>query len=514
MSSTELARQLVTQLVAHGVREFVVSPGSRSAPMAYAIADAERAGWLRAHVVVDERSAAFFALGLARASMLRGEPAPVAVVMTSGTAVANAHPAVLEASHSGVPLLIVSTDRPAEWVGTGASQTTVQPGMFGAAVRANVEIPARFVLRAVRGHVARVVAACMGTLTHDPGPAHVNVAFAEPLVPERDWEPGKVPAPMAVSAAPRPQGMMLGAGKRTLVVAGDGAGREAADIAAFAGWPLLAEPSSRARMRGAIVNYLALLEQGLADEAERVVVFGHPTLSRPVSKLLMRTDVELIVVTQTARWTDVGGQANAVVGSVVAESPVDVDWEWLARWREADGAFEAEMTPGRQAALALWNTEEWLLLGSSNTVRYFDAVAPGSERSTRVLANRGLAGIDGLIATARGLNAGLGEPVRVVLGDLSFQHDIGSLVRGAVEAESSVQVIVLNDHGGSIFGTLEHGQADPKVFKRFFATPQQLHVVITGLAVGAAAERVTVADLPEALSRPIVGRSILDVPLA
>src|SRR5699024_8322173 len=153
------AREFVTQFVAAGVRDVVLAPGSRSAPFAYALAAAEDAGWLHVHVRVDERTAGFVALGLARAAALRGESRPVAVVTTSGTAVANLHPAVLEASHGGVPLVVVSADRPHELRGTGANQTTVQVGLFARAVRASLDVPAGFDPGAVRGHVTRLAAA-------------------------------------------------------------------------------------------------------------------------------------------------------------------------------------------------------------------------------------------------------------------------------------------------------------------------------------------------------------------
>ena len=199
MSSTAMARALVTQLAAHGVRDVVVAPGSRSAPLAHALADAEAAGWLRTHVRIDERTAGFFALGLARAWALRGEPRVVAVVTTSGTAVANLHPAVLEASHAGLPLLVITADRPHEWHRTGANQTTVQTGIYADAPRAVAELPARANPAAARGHVARLVAAALGTLTTDPGPVHLNVSFAEPLVPDGPWTPGDLPAPVRVT---------------------------------------------------------------------------------------------------------------------------------------------------------------------------------------------------------------------------------------------------------------------------------------------------------------------------
>lgn len=508
-----MGRELVAHLVAAGVRDVVVSPGSRSAPVTYALADAEAAGWLRAHVRVDERTAGFMALGLARASALRGAPRPVAVVTTSGTATANLHPAVLEASHAGLPLMVLTTDRPHAWRGTGANQTTQQAGLYGTAVRAAVEVPAGSDAAAVRGQVARLAASALGTLTRDPGPVHLNVAFAEPLVPTDRWRPGAPPAPLVVDPAPAPPPARLAAGVRTLAVAGDGAGPEVARLAHAAGWPLLAEPSSGARSGAAVVHYLALLADGLAADAERVVVFGHPTLSRPVSRLLARTDVEIVVVSPTARWIDVTGTASRVVGGVSAAAPTASDRQWQQRWADADRAHAGEPTPIQRAALAVWAAPGPLLLGSSNTVRAFDAVAPGSDRAASVVANRGLAGIDGLISTARGLATGLGEPVRVVLGDLSYMHDLGGLVRGEHEPEPDLQVIVLDDHGGGIFAGLEHGDADPDVFARFFATPQRMDAAAAARACGVPAQRLGVDALADALAEPIRGTSVLVVDL-
>ncbi|WP_130014635.1 2-succinyl-5-enolpyruvyl-6-hydroxy-3-cyclohexene-1-carboxylic-acid synthase, partial [Serinicoccus sediminis] len=181
--STALATVLVDELVRAGVREAVLSPGSRSAPLAYALEEADRTGRLRLHVRIDERSAGFLALGLAR-----GGGAPVPVVTTSGTAVANLHPAVLEAHHSGVPIIVLSADRPAELRGTGANQTTVQPGIFAGAVRWEVDLPAPEAVTAGAGAhwrstVCRALAAAVSTGGPGRGPVHLNVSFRDPLAP-------------------------------------------------------------------------------------------------------------------------------------------------------------------------------------------------------------------------------------------------------------------------------------------------------------------------------------------
>ncbi len=512
MTATGAARALVAALVAAGVRDVVISPGSRSAPLAYAVAAAERAGWVRAHVRLDERGGAFFAVGLARAALLRGRAQPVAVITTSGTAVANLHPGVLEASHAGLPLVVVSADRPHEWRGTGANQTTSQAGIFGDAVRAALDMPAGFPPASVRGHVTRLVAAACGTLTRDPGPVHLNVGLREPLTAADPWAPGDPPAPVALAGAGRPPALRLPAGRPTLVVAGDGAGPVAADVARAAGWPLLAEPTSAARLPGALTHHVALLAAGLGERAERVVVFGHPTLSRPVAALLTRRDLEVVVVSPGPRWTDVAGVATAVTGAVEVDPPEGSDRAWQETWRRADAEMEAAWQPSplERVVRELWATPAPLLLGSSTTVRAFDVSVPPA--AVRAVANRGLAGIDGTLATAGGLATGLGEPVRAVVGDLTFLHDVGSLGRGAAEPAVGLQVVVLNDHGGGIFAGLEHAaHPDADVFRRFFTTPQEVDLEPLVQAYGGRHARVEPDQLRAALHPPGEGLEVIEV---
>jgi len=514
VSATALARELVTQLAAAGVRDVVLSPGSRSAPLAYAFAAADSAGWLRTHVRLDERGAGFFAVGLARAGLLRGEAGPVAVVTTSGTAVANLHPAVLEASHSSLPLVLVAADRPHELRGTGANQTTAQVGIFAGAVRAALDLPAGFAPAALRGHVARLVAAAGGTVSNDPGPVHLNVGLREPLAPPDSWAPGSLPGPVRVEPAGQAVPLVLSAGRRTVVVAGDGAGPAAAAAAAAGGWPLLAEPTSGSRVTPALTHYQALLTAGLAASAERVLVFGHPTLSRPVSALLARPDLEVVVVGASPRWTDVAGVATAVVGGVSPTAPTTADRAWQVLWQRADAELGVLLDPSpiERAARILWEAagDTPLVVGSSNAVRALDLAAPAAP--VRAVANRGLAGIDGTLATAAGLAAGLGEPVRAVVGDLTFLHDVGSLARGVAEPAADLQVVVLNDAGGGIFAMLEYGGgADRELFLRYFATPQAVDVAPLAKAFGARHTRVGARDLAAALAAPIRGLSVIEV---
>jgi 2-succinyl-5-enolpyruvyl-6-hydroxy-3-cyclohexene-1-carboxylate synthase len=553
--ATRAARAVVRALVAQGVRDVVLCPGSRSAPLAHALLAAEEAGWLRLHVRVDERSAAFLALGLTRTD---DGARPAAVVTTSGTAVANLHPAVLEASHAGRPLLVVTADRPHELRGTGANQTTEQVGIFAGAVRRSLDVPALDAppggppaapgegedagARSLAAHVARAVAAATGARTGDPGPVHVNVALREPLTAAAPWVPGPPPGPHPAVDHVRsaPPATRLRAGPRTVVLAGDGAGATARHVAERAGWPLLAEPTSGARCGPAAIGPYRLLlgEPLLADAVERVVVLGHPTLSRPVARLLARRDVEVVVVAPTgAGWTDVAGVAARVCGAVEPEQGSRVlrtrAEAWERRWRAAGAAAEdalarhlAELDAAGTAtglgvaravaaASAAPGTDLGaLVVGASMAVRDLDlAAAPPAGDGPRVLANRGLAGIDGTVSTAAGVALAGGGPVRALVGDLTFLHDLGALALGSLEREPDLQVVVVNDDGGAIFATLEHGEPGGQAaYERLFGTPQALD--LEGLAAGFAVPFTRAEDLArlrEVLGRPVRGRSVVEI---
>lgn len=514
--STAVARRLVSALVGAGVGHVVYCPGSRDAPIGYALADAEAAGWLRVYVRLDERSAGFVALGLGRAGR------PAAVVTTSGTAVANVYPAVLEADAAGVPLVVVSADRPAEMWHTGANQTTVQTGIFGAAPRLSTDVPAGFPAdERLDALVARAVTAATGVLSADPGPVHLNVSFRDPLVPDGPWSP----QPQALvsrrvrsfSTAPTPLKMPA----RTVVVAGDGAGSVARDLAQQGGWPLLAEPTSGSRAGdNALTDYQTVLRSELVDDVEAVLVLGHPTLSRPVSRLLARPGVT--VVTDRSRWTDVAGVARVVTGPVELTG-IEIDSAWLGRWKDADRPVAP--TAKQRFCRDIWRScaapdAPVLVIGASDVIRCFDRFAVPGDVAPKALANRGLAGIDGTVATAIGVGLGTGRPVRVVVGDLTFAHDATSLLLGETEPEPDVQVIVVDDHGGAIFGGLEHSAAPRPVLERMFLTPQGLD--LAALAAGLGAHHCTVetsnsqpmADqMHRLLAEPVQGRSVVEISL-
>jgi 2-succinyl-5-enolpyruvyl-6-hydroxy-3-cyclohexene-1-carboxylate synthase len=522
-AATALATTVVDELVRGGVQHVVLSPGSRSTALAFAVHDAVVAGRLTLHTRIDERTAGFLALGLARTSRR-----PVAVVTTSGTAVANLHPAVLEASHAGVPLVLLTADRPASLRGTGANQTTDQVGLFGGAVRASADVPAAVPgareaaqLRGWRALVARTLAAA--TAVGARGPVQLNLQFEGALVPDVSdgWSTpvgGRPDDRPWTSAAPRGQGPpawdeLVDTDRRTVVVAGDDAGPPARVLAEVAGWPLLAEPSSGSRTgTHALRTYRLLLGSELADRVEQVVVCGHPTLSRPVTRLLSRTDVEVVAAVPpgtTRGWTDPGHAVSRVVElGMPAERAERRVTPWLEEWltRDAEVAARldalldgwAPLTPHHVAgAVARALPPGGLLhVGASNPVRDLDLMVPRYAVGDRrmVVANRGLAGIDGTVSSAVG--AALGRPhstrALALMGDVTFLHDTTGLVLGPDEQRPALTVVVVNDDGGSIFSVLEQGAAAHAAsFDRLFGTPHGVDLAALCAATGTPHTRVT-----------------------
>lgn len=529
-SAIQCARVIVDELISRGITDVVLAPGSRSAPLAYELHAADRIDLIRLHVRIDERGAGFLALGLAKAS-----EQPVAVVTTSGTAVANLHPAVLEAAHSGIKLIMITADRPRSMINTGANQTTNQTRVFGEHARAEVQLDDTHAgADWWRFEVSRLVEIAAGNRTRDPGPVHLNVSFSEPLTPEqsdRDLaeshfrgdlriEPGWVPALPTV----------LDPGPQTVIVAGDlppGVGRDLATLAETAKIPLLAEPSSNARGGGtALSTGRLLLSSNPAVEIERVIVVGHPTLSRPVSRLLARDDVELIVVADRARWIDPGLRASLVTHAIqiggVGQSG-EADDEWFQRWAEIDRVVSSDLAAllrgeqqmsGPTVAATVWgslDSHDTLVAGSSNPIRDLD-LAPHRSDPPAVYANRGLAGIDGTISTAIGIALAVERPTHALLGDLTFLHDLNALVIGPDEPRPDLRLVVANDDGGSIFATLEHGQPTHLgAFERVFGTPHHADLAQLVTGTGAGFRRVDdQAVLQDVLAEPPIGIEVVE----
>lgn len=559
--ATSAALALLTAFARQGLRDIVVCPGSRSQAIALAAAALDTAGIVRLHVRIDERSAAFFALGLAIETGV-----PAAVVTTSGTAVANLHPAVLEAHHSMVPLIVISADRPAELRGIRSNQTTVQPGMFAAAVRLERDVPAPSgdagEGQRAQSLASEAMAAARGAAGSSAGPVHLNLAFREPLSsaldatqlsidPSADEAAASAPVPAASTRA----GILLERGARTVVIAGHAAGPQAEALAHAGGWPLLAEVTSGSRYgRNVIVPYRTLLREAeLGGRIERAVVFGHPTLSREVPALLQRPNIEVIVVAPHGTEVyDPGHRARAVSAASVVEGSADRAWlgAWVVAARERQAANDRDTAPSledghshdpaarlrfTQAELsaarapidrtllvnAVWRASwphDRLVLAASRLIRDADATVPGKKIS--VHSNRGLAGIDGTIATAHGIarasqrDSGLGV-TRVLLGDLALLHDVGSLLGGHGEVWPRMQLIVGNDGGGTIFDSLEvAASADAEAFDRVQYTPHNVDIASLAAAYGWAYVRVTTrSELDQALTAQYEKPVIIEVPL-
>ena len=510
MTSPLLGKTIVEALLASGVRDVLLAPGSRNAPLSLALHAAETAGLLRLHVRIDERVAAFTALGLAKAS-----GTVVAVVTTSGTAVGNLVPAAMEARASGVPLLLLTADRPATLVGTGANQTCDQLGILGPAAVGVLRLTSGTGTEpAWRATIARACALAAGTRTRRPGPVQVNVEFEVPLVDATVPAPEPQQVYPVVAPSTGTEVYEATGTARTVVLAGDAppaVGAEARAAAEVAGVPLLAEPSSNARTGGvAVARYRELLPV-LGPEIERVVVFGHPTLSRPVADLLGRGDTELIVVAPHADWIDPGHAAARVVDRVLLPPG---DPAWLARWRRPEPALPRELTGETVAAevVAASRPGENLVFGASSSIRYAD-LAPINPRPGICWANRGLAGIDGTVATATGIALATGAPTTLLLGDITLQHDLGALATPEVGHAAGLRVILLDDHGGTIFATLEQGQpAFAAAFDRVFRAPQGLELGPVVRSMGWRTSEVTcMKSLRRALAAPHTGRELLHI---
>ena len=506
--AAEAARDLLACLAAAGITDVVLAPGSRSAPIALAVHAAEVAGTLRLHVRVDEREAGFLALGLAKVARR-----PVPVVTTSGTAVANLHPAMLEALHAGVPVVAVTADRPARLRGTGANQTTVQPGIFpGVPCVEDVDA------------LARELAASTG------GPVQLNLELDEPIVAPVLPAAPRTPGPLGPPRTDRPDVVAeVTRGPRTVVLAGDDAGPRARVVAATAGWPLLAEPTSGARTDPALPSYRLLLAHApLADDVERVVCFGHPTLSRPVTSLLARADLDVVHVGTAATFPVPAGPRVRFVDDVTApdEEPSPADRAWLERWRTAEGVAASVVTDALAArpasGLAVAATVAravppggLLVVGASQIIRDLDLVAPAHPVGQRrlVVANRGLAGIDGVLSTAIGAAlARDSSRALAVVGDLTFLHGSNGLLIGPGEPRPDLTVVVVNDDGGAIFTTLEQGAPDyAEVFERVFGTPTGAEVGALCAGYGVPHRRVDAGELASVLQEPTDGPRVVEV---
>ena len=521
--TTAQARVVVDELIRGGVRNVVLCPGSRNAPLAFALHDADRAGRIRLHVRIDERTAGYLAIGLAVA-----EQAPVCVAMTSGTAVANLGPAVVEANYARVPLIVLSANRPYELLGTGASQTMEQLGYFGTQVRSNISLglaedgPER--MDALNGQwrsaTCRVVAAATGSRSANAGPVQFDIPLREPLVPDVE-DPGMPYAPQGRPGG-RPwtytppvtfdQPVDIDLSPDTVVIGGHGAGVHSN----LAELPTVAEPTAPPAENPLHPLALRLLHP------QQVIMLGRPTLHRPVSTLLADPSVPVYALTTGPRWPDVSGNSQATGTRAVTSGEPSANW--LGRCAEVNrrateavrGQLEAHpLTTGLHVAAAVADAVrpgDQLVLGASNPVR--DAALVGlNTRGIRVRSNRGVAGIDGTVSTAIG--AALAHDGRTIalIGDLTFVHDSSGLLIGPTEpTPRNLTIVVSNDNGGGIFELLEQG--DPRfsdVSSRIFGTPHDVDVGALCRAYHVESRQIEADQLAGALGEPVEGMRVLEV---
>jgi 2-succinyl-5-enolpyruvyl-6-hydroxy-3-cyclohexene-1-carboxylate synthase len=499
--STKLARVIVRQILEAGVTDVVISPGSRNAPLSLAFFAASKRGLIKLHTRIDERTAAFFALGITKAS---GRPVPI--VCTSGTAVANYHPAVLEASHTNLPLLVLTADRPAALRRTGANQTTEQARIFGKAVRYFADIsggayPMELPFNSLHS-----------------GPVHLNIQFDEPLVGDNDegWlNDLKVSTPKVFGR--KKAGTFFTKSTRGILVIGhDRAGLELKEVQDFAGklgWPVIAEdPLSfpAALAHASIILTSKTIAEDVAPDT--VVVIGRTTLSRSINALVNSArkviviDPRMATVDSDRAATQKFTQLPTVeVGTPDAEYAQKLQKYSQRAQKLVSGISDwSEALVAREISGALPKGTS-LFISSSRPIRDIEGFAE-PRSGVETFANRGLAGIDGNISTALGI-ASQRSSTFAVLGDLGFLHDVTGLIHNA---DINLKIFVINNNGGGIFSTLS--QRGVEGFEEVFGTPHNLDLVAIAKSFGISASAVgTKSELLAEIGKPVSGLSVVVV---
>ena len=559
----EPLRAFVDELVRAGRRDAVICPGSRSTPLALAL---HAHSGLRCRVLLDERSAGFFALGLAKASRR-----PVAVLCTSGTAAVNLAPAVVEAFHGRVPLVVLTADRPPELRDRGAAQTIDQIRLYGSQVKWYAEVPVLDDTPDLRAYVRSLAGrAAAAALAVPCGPVHLNFALRDPLIPTgplgplpddpRDRAVRPSPgAPFVDSLAGRsmlsaeelaPLAGRLAAAERGLIVAGPQDDPQfpaaVARLAAATGYPILADPLSLVRVGPHDRSHVVaggdlLVRPGKWIDTHRpdiVLRFGAMPTSKPILQMLQAVRPALVVVDAGGGWresallpatfvhadeaTVADGLAGALTrtGGTAAAAPSST---WTAEWLNADAAAAealAAWLAGPAMAAEPFEPRPFTLLadlipdggilwaGSSMPVRDMDAYLPGSPRAFRCLANRGANGIDGVVSSALGAAAAETGPVVLVVGDLSFLHDLNALVAARLHGLAAT-IVLMNNDGGGIFSFLPQASADdpavglPDAYEELFGTPHGVDFGPIVRALGGEHTFVGPGDMRRALTDSI-----------
>ena len=504
---------IVEELVRSGVDFFCVAPGSRSTPLVAALAANPKAESL---IHFDERGTAFAALGYARAT---GRPA--AWITTSGTAVANGLPAVVEAATDGVPMILLTADRPPELRETGANQTVVQPNIFGGYVRWSFDLPAPDLTIDPAMVLTTVDQAVYRARRSPRGPVHLNLMFREPFLPDPEeptedvflparWRESLEPFTRYAAAEPTPDAGEIGrlreklrGVERGLVVAGRLRSREqgaaALRLSEALGWPILPDVSSQMRLGTSSANLVAYHDALLADKAfadahapEAVLHVGGRALSKRLERFLAASRPDpYIVVRDNPFRLDPGHMAtHSIEAGIVrfcdalagAGERSTGDTSWTESWRGASKTVDVALerafagTGGLNEPLVARLISRHvpdghgLCVASSMPIRDLDTFAAPDGAVSPVAANRGASGIDGTVATAAGFARGLGRPATLLIGDLALLHDLNSL---ALLRDLPVVVVVLNNDGGAIFSFLPVARHE-EFFEPYFGTPQGL----------------------------------------
>jgi len=497
-TSTRLARVIVRQILEAGITDAVISPGSRNAPLTLALFSASEKGLIKLHVRIDERTAAFFALGVAKASKR-----PVPIVCTSGTAVANYHPAVLEASHSNTPLFVITADRPAELRKTGANQTTEQARIFGKSVRYFADVsgavyPLEMPLNALQ-----------------TGPVHINVQFDEPLIGDEDssWLDGIVVTPPRIFDRKKAGVFNSKSTRGVLIIGQDRAGFDAADVEKFSkdlGWPVIAEDPltfASAQSHASIFLTSTTIAKDLTPDT--VVVIGRTTLSRSVNSLISSARKKIVVDPRMAT-VDSDRSADQRFLELPKVEVAAADPEWIAKWskyslRTAKVVSElsvwSEPVIAREIGARIPSSTA-LFISSSRPIRDIEGFA-AARSGVETFANRGLAGIDGNISTALGI-ASVRKECVAVIGDLGFLHDLTGLIQNE---EINLRIFVIDNNGGGIFSTLN--ARGSKGFETVFGTPHNLDICAITKAMGYESSKIeNTSALIAQLSKPVKGVSI------